>query len=85
MTNINNQTQTARRITLHYSAAFAVFFAAFCMIRSFISVYLLDRGFSYTQVGIITGIHMFVAAAIQPNYSLILDHFPKLGLRRFVA
>ena len=28
---------------------------------------------------------MFVAAAIQPNYSLILDHFPKLGLRRFVA
>ena len=75
----------AKRITVHYAVAFAVFFAAFCMIRSFISVYLVDCGFSYTQVGIITAVHMFVTAAIQPSYSQILSHFPKLGLRRFIA
>ena len=74
----------AKKITIHYSAAFFVFFAAFCMIRSFISVYLLDRGFSYTQAGIITGIHMLAAAIIQPNFALILDHFPK-GLHHFIA
>ncbi|MBQ6427990.1 MAG: MFS transporter, partial [Oscillospiraceae bacterium] len=62
-----------------------MFFAAFCMVRSFISVYLVDCGFSYTQVGIITGIHMFVTAAIQPNYAQILGRFPKLGLRRFIT
>lgn len=75
----------ARQITIHYSIAFAVFFAAFCMIRSFISVYLLDRGFSYTQVGIITGIHTAITAIIQPNYSKILDKFPKLTLQRFLS
>ena len=84
MTDKNNKNQTAEHITLHYSIAFAVFFAAFCMISSFISVYLLDRGFSYTQVGVITGIHMFVAAAIQPNYSFILDRL-KLSLHRFIT
>ena len=82
---MNGNKQTAGRITIHYAAAFAVYFAAFCMIRSFISVYLLDVGFTYTQVGIITGIHMFFTAAIQPNFSLIFDRFPKLGLRRFIA
>lgn len=77
--------QISKRITVHYAVAFAVFFAAFCMVRSFISVYLVDCGFSYTQVGIITGIHMFVTAAIQPNYAQILGRFPKLGLRRFIT
>ena len=84
MTEKNNQVQIVRRVSLHYAAAFFVYFAAFCMIRSFISLYLLDCGFSYTQVGVITGIHMMVTALVQPYYSDILDRFPKLGLRRFV-
>ena len=70
---------------MHYAAAFFLYFSAFCMIRSFISVYLVDCGFTYTQVGIITGIHMFITAAIQPLYSQILDRFPKLNLRSFIA
>lgn len=82
---MKDTTKISKKITLHYAAAFAVFFAAFCMVRSFISVYLIDKGFTYTQVGIITGIHMFITAAIQPNFSKILDRFPKLGLRRFIT
>lgn len=82
---MNNPRYSAKRMTAHYAVTFGVFFAAFCMIRSFISVYLLDRGFTYTQVGIITGIHMFVTAVVQPNFSRVLDRFPKLGLRRFMA
>ena len=75
----------SRRVTLHYSAAFFVYFAAFCMIRSFISVYLLDKGFNYTQVGILTAFHTFITAAIQPNYALVFERYPKLGLRQFIA
>lgn len=82
---MNAIAKTARKITVHYAASFAVYFMAFCTIRSFISVYLLDLGFSYTQIGLITGIHTFITAAIQPNFSAILDHFPRIGLRRFVA
>ena len=70
---------------MQYAAAFFLYFSAFCMIRSFISAYLVNCGFNYTQAGIITGIHMFFTAAIQPAYSQILDRFPKLGLRRFIA
>lgn len=82
---MKDTTQISKKITLHYAAAFAVYFAAFCMVRSFISVYLIDKGFTYTQVGVITGIHMFITAVIQPNFSKILDRFPKLGLRRFIT
>ena len=81
---MKERTFNPKKITVQYSAAFAVFFAAFCMVRSFISVYLVDQGFSYTQVGIITGIHILFAALIQPNYSQILNHFPKLSLQRFI-
>ena len=73
------------RLTIHYAAAFAIYFGAFCMIRSFISVYLLDRGFSYIQLGIITGIHMFCSAFIQPFFGQILNRFPKIGLRKFLV
>ena len=77
--------KNSKRLTAHYSAAFAVYFSAFCMIRSFIAVYLNDRGFSYTQVGIITAVHTFCTAAIQPNFSGILNHFPNLGLKKFMS
>lgn len=80
-----NNSQISKRITVQFAASFFLYFSAFCMIRSFISLYLVDCGFTYTQVGLITGIHMFITAAIQPLYSQILDHFPKLGLRRFIA
>lgn len=73
------------RLTAHYAAAFAVYFGGFCMVRSFISVYLLDRGFSYAQVGIISGIHMFFSAVIQPLFSNVLNRFPKLRLRQFLT
>ena len=74
-----------KNITIHYAGTFFAFYAAFCMVRSFISVYLKDLGFTYTQVGFITGIHMFVTAVIQPLFSGILNHFPKLNLRRFMT
>ena len=77
--------QSLKHITFHYACTFFAFYAAFCMVRSFISVYLKDLGFTYTQVGIITGVHMFITAVIQPLFSGILNHFPKLNLRRFMA
>ena len=82
---MENNKLSAGKITIHYAVTFAAFYAAFCMIRSFISVYLQDLGFSYTQVGIITGVHMFVTAVIQPFFSRILNHFPKMNLRRFMG
>ncbi len=83
--NMDNKKPSARKITLHYALTFAAFYSAFCMVRSFISVYLQDLGFTYTQVGIITGIHIFLAAAIQPFFAVILNHFPKMNLHRFMA
>ena len=80
-----NSQKIAAGLTIHYAAAFAIYFGAFCMVRSFISVYLLDRGFSYSQVGIIAGIHMFFSAIIQPMFSQILNRLPKLRLRQFLA
>ena len=77
--------KTSKFLTVHYAAAFAVYFAAFCMVRSFIAVYLNDRGFSYTQVGIITAVHMFCTAVIQPYFSAILKRLPNVSLKKFIC
>ena len=77
--------KTSNHLTVHYAAAFAVYFAAFCMVRSFIAVYLNDRGFSYTQVGIITAVHMFCTAVIQPYFSAILKRLPNISLKKFIC
>ena len=75
----------SKKLTVQYAAAFAVYFAAFCMVRSFVAVYLNDRGFSYTQIGIITAVHMFCTAVIQPNFSAILNHLPNISLKKFIS
>lgn len=77
--------KSSKNLTVLYAAAFAVYFAAFCMVRSFIAVYLNDRGFSYTQVGVITAVHMFCTAVIQPNFSGILNHLPNISLKKFIS
>ena len=82
---MKTMSENPKKLTVHYAAAFAVYFAAFCMIRSFIAVYLNDRGFSYTQVGIISAVHMFCTAMIQPNFSAILNHLPNVSLKRFIT
>ena len=81
---MENRSINTKKITILYSAAFALYFGAFCTIRSFISVYLLDRGFSYTRLGIITGIHMFCSAFVQPFFGQVLNRFPRLRLRKFL-
>lgn len=71
-------------MTLFAALIFGAFFAGFSLMRSFISVFLADRGFSYTQIGIISFFYMLSSAAIQPFIAPFLDRFPKLTLRRFM-
>ncbi len=78
-------TQKAKKLTAHYAVTYFVYYAAFAMLRAFISVFLLDKGFSYTQVGVINAIHMTASAVCQPYFSQILSRFPNLGLSRFAA
>lgn len=78
-----NKRYSPIQITLLYGLSFAMFYCCFAAIRSFISVFLADRGFTYTQIGVITAVHMLVSALIQPCFGPILDRFPKLSLQRF--
>ena len=77
--------QKTKRLTAHYAVTYFVYYAGFAMLRAFISVFLLDRGFSYTQVGIINAVHMTASAVCQPLFSQLLSKMPDVSLRRFSA
>lgn len=53
-------------ITIRYALVQAMFWMSFCVIFSFAGVYLLDRGFSNTQIGVVIGAAGMISAVLQP-------------------
>ncbi|MCR4587672.1 MAG: MFS transporter [Lachnospiraceae bacterium] len=52
--------------TFRYVMVFASYFTVFCSIHSYASIYLLDRGFNNSQIGILLAIANIISALIGP-------------------
>ncbi|MFR1516072.1 MAG: hypothetical protein ACLSTT_01955 [Evtepia gabavorous] len=50
-----------RFLTSHYAWIQGCYWMAYCILLSFSSVYLLDQGFSNTQIGLLLGLSAFDA------------------------
>ncbi|HOO27442.1 MAG TPA: MFS transporter [Lachnospiraceae bacterium] len=59
--------------TVRYSALQGEFWMSFCVIFSFASVYLLQKGFTSTQVGTVIAAAGIISAALQPVVGDIVD------------
>ena len=70
--------------TLRYTLMNAAYFVAFCTIHACAAVFLLDRGFSNTEVGILLAVANIVSAVFQPIVASIIDKKGKLTNRRFI-
>ncbi len=59
--------------TLRYTLINVSYFAAFCTVHAYAAVYLLDRGFTNTQIGILLAVANVVSALAQPAVASVID------------
>lgn len=78
-------TPAKRRPTPHFVAIQSSYWACYCCIISFSSVYLLDQGFRNTQIGLVISVGGLLSALLQPRVSRAADRLKKLSLRLFCA
>ena len=70
--------------TVRYALLNVAYFAAFCTIHAYAAVFLLDRGFTNTQVGVLLALANVISAVIQPVIAGIIDKGGWLSNRRFI-
>lgn len=59
--------------TLRYALINITYFMTFCTIHAYAAVYLLDKGFSNTQIGILLAVANVLSAVSQPVLASIID------------
>ena len=59
--------------TIRYTVLNAAYFAAFCTVHAYAAVYLLSKGFSNTEVGILLAVANILSAVLQPVVAGVID------------
>ena len=70
--------------TLRYTLLNVTYFVAFCTIHALAAVYLLDKGFTNTEVGVLLAAANILSAISQPIVAGIIDKPGPLTNRRFI-
>lgn len=71
--------------TSRYSLIQGTYWGCYAVINTYASVYLLFRGFSNTQIGVIISLSSVLSALLQPLVSRVADHLRRMPLRQFTA
>ena len=74
-----------RNATPLYTLLQGLYWAVYCVLVSFSSVYLLDRGFSNTQIGVLVGVSSVLSALMQPLAASVAERSRRLALRQWSA
>ena len=67
-----------RRATPYYALIQGLYWAVFCLMVGFASAFLLDRGFTNGQIGLILGLSYLLSAILQPAIGSL---FSRKGIR----
>lgn len=73
------------RPTAQYTAIQGSYWASYCCVVTFSSVYLLSRGFSNVQIGTLISVSGLLSAVLQPVVSKLADGLRRMSLRQFSA
>lgn len=82
---MQSATKGALAPTLRYTALQGSYWACYCCIMTFSSVYLLARGFTNAQIGVLISVAGILSAVLQPTVSRVADGLKRLSLRQFCA
>lgn len=77
--------KTVRSYTIKYALAQALFWMALCAIKGFMSVLLLDRGYTNTQIGIILAVSSIVTVFMQPAVASFADKHREIPLKNIIS
>jgi PPP family 3-phenylpropionic acid transporter len=75
----------AKKITFQYSALQGMYWITYCIVYGFATVFLLDRGFSSSQIGIIIALGNILGVVMQPVTASIADSSRTFTLHRLTA
>lgn len=79
------QTDINRRYTRQYAAIQGSYWMSCCAAISYASVYLLDKGYSNSQIGFIMAISNILAVILQPLAASFADRHKKIELRSLLS
>ena len=82
---MNRTAVRVRSATPQYTLLQGLYWMVYCVLVSFSSVYLLDRGFSNTQIGILIGVSSVLSALMQPVMASVAERSKRLALRQWSA
>lgn len=71
--------------TPHFTLIQGLYWMTYCILVSFSSVYLLNRGFQNAQIGILISLSSILSALIQPVAAAKADHMVRIALRQVCA
>ena len=80
-----NSTPSVRRLDFHYIAMQAGFWAMFAAVCAYQTALLLGRGFSNSQVGLITALRCLAGIICQPLLGGFADRRPEVPLKVLVS
>lgn len=71
-----------RKLNIHFSVLWILYWMGWTALWGFLSVYLLHRGFTNAQIGLVTGCNSLLCIFIQPALATFCDRNPRFSSRR---
>lgn len=72
-------------LDLKYAGSQVFYFAAFCSMMGYASVFLLDKGCSNSQIGIALAVSNIIAVFAQPILASFVDNHKNIEIRNIIA
>lgn len=72
-------------LDVKYSLTQVLYFGSFSALLGYASVFLLDKGFDNSVIGIVLALVSFIAVFTQPAVASFADNHPKVALRKIVV
>ena len=73
------------KMTFQYCILQGAYWASFCIIYSFATVFLLDRGFSNSQIGVVIAAGNILGVVLQPVFASIVDWSKTITLHKLTG
>ncbi|MBS6395784.1 MAG: MFS transporter [Clostridiales bacterium] len=74
-----------KKLEVQYSILQGAYWASFCVIYGFATVFLLSKGFNSAQIGVMIAVGNVLGVVMQPYFASIADASGKLDLHRLTA
>lgn len=73
-----------KKYTIKYAAVQGFYLAAFCSLLGFTAIFLLDKGYTNSEIGIIIALSNVIAVILQPLIASLADKYKKITLKAII-